>query len=126
MRFTAALLLLALLGVQGQFWFGPRSVAEVSALRTQLADQQQRNQTAREQLVRLRAELKDLREGLEMVEEKARAELGMVKSDEILVQYTRATAAHATPAHDPATVPGALPNTGSGAAGGPAPAASGP
>lgn len=85
MRFTAALLLLALLGVQGQFWFGPRSVAEVSALRTQLADQQQRNQAAREQLVRLRAELKDLREGLEMVEEKARGELGLIEPDEIFV-----------------------------------------
>ena len=37
-------------------------------------------------LVRLRAELKDLREGLEMVEEKARGELGMVKPDEIYVR----------------------------------------
>jgi cell division protein FtsB len=34
------------------------------------------------------AEVADLREGLEMVEEKARAELGMVKPDEILVQVT--------------------------------------
>jgi cell division protein FtsB len=34
------------------------------------------------------AEVSDLKEGLEMVEEKARAELGMVKADEILVQLT--------------------------------------
>ena len=34
----------------------------------------------------LQAEVSDLKEGLEMVEEKARLELGMVKPDEILVQ----------------------------------------
>ena len=34
----------------------------------------------------LDAEVRDLKEGLEMVEEKARRELGMVKPDEILVQ----------------------------------------
>jgi len=32
----------------------------------------------------------DLKEGLEMVEEKARFELGMVKPDEIFVQLTPA------------------------------------
>jgi cell division protein FtsB len=37
-------------------------------------------------MVRLRAELKDLREGLEMVEEKARDELGLVRPDEIYVR----------------------------------------
>ena len=36
---------------------------------------------------RLAAEVDDLRQGLEMVEERARADLGMVKPDEILVQY---------------------------------------
>jgi len=85
LKFTAILLALALLGVQGQFWFGPRSVAAVSELRTQLLAQQQANEQARQQLVRLRAELKDLREGLEMVEEKARGELGLIKPDEIFV-----------------------------------------
>jgi cell division protein FtsB len=36
----------------------------------------------------LAAEVKDLQEGLEMVEEKARSELGMVKPNEIFVQIT--------------------------------------
>ena len=34
------------------------------------------------------AEVADLKEGLEMVEEKARRELGMVKPDELLVVVT--------------------------------------
>jgi len=37
---------------------------------------------------RLAADVKDLQEGLETVEEKARSELGMVKPNEIFVQFT--------------------------------------
>ena len=37
----------------------------------------------------LEAEVRDLKEGLEMVEEKARNELGMVKPNEIFVQITK-------------------------------------
>jgi cell division protein FtsB len=48
--------------------------------------QQQANDAARARNQRLAAEVNDLKEGLEMVEEKARSELGMVKPDEILVQ----------------------------------------
>ena len=43
-------------------------------------------QRANEQLVR---ELRDLREGLEMVEEQARKEIGMVKPNEIFVQIAK-------------------------------------
>ena len=44
---------------------------------------------ARVRNARLLAEVNDLKEGLEMVEEKARAELGMIRPNEILVQVTR-------------------------------------
>ena len=37
---------------------------------------------------RLAVEVRDLQEGLDMVEEKARSELGMVKPNEIFVQFT--------------------------------------
>ncbi len=86
MRFFAILLALGLVWVQGQYWWGKQSRTVVAELRTQLDVQQAQNDEARQQLVRLRAELKDLREGLEMVEEKARGELGMVKPDEIFVR----------------------------------------
>jgi cell division protein FtsB len=35
------------------------------------------------------AEVRDLKEGLEMIEEKARMELGMIKTNEIYVQISR-------------------------------------
>ncbi len=53
-------------------------------LREQVAE----NDAARTRNEQLQAEVRDLKEGLEMVEEKARAELGMLKPDEILVQVS--------------------------------------
>ena len=47
------------------------------------------NDAKRARNAKLSAEVRDLQEGLEMVEEKARAELGMVRPNEILVQITR-------------------------------------
>jgi cell division protein FtsB len=89
---TLALLLLTVL-VQGEIWLGKSGVTKVMNLRGQLADQQAVNAAARARNDQLIAEVRDLRDGLEMVEEKARFELGMVKPDEILVQYTRPIAA---------------------------------
>jgi cell division protein FtsB len=40
-------------------------------------------------LERIRAELRDLRDGMEMVEERARSEIGMVKPNEIFVQIAK-------------------------------------
>ena len=53
--------------------------------------QEQKAQNAAAQLVndRLSAELHDLKDGLEMVEERARAEIGMVKPNEIFVQIAK-------------------------------------
>ena len=55
-------------------------------LQKQLDAQRAANVQARDRNARLAAEVSDLRDGLEMVEEKARAELGMVRPDDILVQ----------------------------------------
>jgi cell division protein FtsB len=38
---------------------------------------------------RLSAELHDLKDGLEMVEERARSEIGMVKPNEVFVQIAK-------------------------------------
>ena len=90
-----AVLLLALLGlVHAELWFGNSGTPRVRELSAQVADQQARNAAARVHNDQLQAELKDLKEGLEIIEESARFELGMVKPDEILVQYPQATRAN--------------------------------
>jgi cell division protein FtsB len=84
---TLALLALLVL-VQAELWFGRGGLPRVMELSGKLSAQQAANEAARARNERLTAEVRDLREGLEMVEEKARFELGMVKPDEIFVQYT--------------------------------------
>ncbi len=88
-RLVPLLLITLLVVLHAQLWLGRGSLPKVAQLQTQLMEQHQRNaqtQLANDQLL---AELRDLKEGLEMVEEKARMELGMVKANEIYVQISR-------------------------------------
>jgi cell division protein FtsB len=87
-RWGTAVLAVAVLGVQGMVWLGRDNMPQVMSLRKQLAEQQAANEAARLRNARTLAEVSDLKEGLEMVEEKARGELGMLKPDEIFVQLT--------------------------------------
>ncbi|MFZ2305824.1 MAG: septum formation initiator family protein [Rhodoferax sp.] len=88
-RLASAALIALLVIVHGQLWFGRGSVPNVALLVRQLDEQQQRNAQAARTNARLAAEINDLREGLEIVEEKARSELGMVKANEIFVQIAK-------------------------------------
>ena len=87
-RWSTAALLALLALIQAQLWFGSGGKPHAMNLELQLSRQQTANDAARARNTRLQAEVRDLREGLEMVEEKARSELGMVKPDDILVQVT--------------------------------------
>ena len=88
-RVIPAALIALLVILHAQLWFGRGSVPNVSRLIDQLTAQNQQNQQALIANNRLAAEVRDLKEGLEMVEEKARLELGMVKSNEIYVQVVK-------------------------------------
>ncbi len=88
MRWVTLLLAGLLVAVQADLWLGRSSVPYVMSLQSQLREQQAVNDAARARNARLVAEVSDLKEGLEMVEEKARSELGMVRPDEILVTVT--------------------------------------
>jgi cell division protein FtsB len=88
-RWTTLVLAALLAVVQADLWFGKGNWPYVMGLRSQLSSQQAANDRARARNARAAAELADLKEGLEMVEDKARSELGMVKPDEILVQVTQ-------------------------------------
>ncbi len=86
MRFATLTLVALLALVHAELWFGKGGMPKKIELENRLAEQQARNATDRTRNARLVAEVSDLKEGLEMVEERARFELGMVKPDEVLVQ----------------------------------------
>ena len=83
--------LIALLAlVQAELWFGKGGVTRMVELQRKLDAQKSTNEQAKRRNEQLAAEVSDLKEGLEMVEEKARFELGMIKPDEIYVQLSPA------------------------------------
>ena len=88
MRWTPLVLAALLVVVQGDLWFGKGNLPYVWGLQKELDSQRLANEVARQRNGRMTAEVNDLKEGLEMVEEKARAELGMVRPDEILIQIS--------------------------------------
>lgn len=88
-RAPSVILITLLIVLNGQLWFGRGSLPNVVRLRTDLAEQKQRNELALQTNHQLEAEVRDLKEGLEMVEEKARMELGMIKANEIFIQFSR-------------------------------------
>ena len=88
-RIVPVLLILLLVIVHAQLWVGRGSLPSVNEMQRRLGEQALQNAKAEADNRQLAAEVKDLREGLEMVEEKAREELGMVKPNEIFVQITR-------------------------------------
>ena len=78
------LVLLALLAlIHNQLWLGDGGVARAQALQAQIDAQQKANALVQQEVDRLRSEVQDLKDGNEMVEEKARGELGMLKPGEI-------------------------------------------
>ena len=90
MRRPVPIFLLTLLLVfQLQLWFGRGSIPDVWRLRQQYQTQLALNTQTELKLERMRAELRDLRDGMEMVEERARSEIGMVKPNEIFVQIAK-------------------------------------
>ncbi|MGV0986180.1 MAG: septum formation initiator family protein [Limnohabitans sp.] len=88
-RFVPFVLVTLLVILNAQLWFGRGSLPSVAKLERELEQQRASNEEARRANERLNAEVNDLKEGLNMVEERARMELGMVKANEIFVQIAK-------------------------------------
>ena len=88
-RLIPALLVALLLVLHAQLWFGRGSVPQVAQLERDLAAQLKANAEAQQRNDQVASELRDLQEGLEMVEELARQDLGMVKPNEVFLQIAR-------------------------------------
>ena len=86
-RFLGGLFLaIALVGLQYRLWVGDGSYWEVSSLRGAIEAQQDENERLYARNLRLEAEVRDLRTGLESIEHRARRDLGMTRRDETFYQ----------------------------------------
>jgi cell division protein FtsB len=94
LTFTLAVLLVA---IQYPLWLGKGGWVRVWEHDRQLAAQREKNDALQARNAALDAEVRDLKQGLEAVEERARFELGMVRQDEVFFQIVdrpRGTPAH--------------------------------
>jgi cell division protein FtsB len=82
MRSFKILLILIVMLLQYQLWFGKNSLNDYFALRDEVAKQAIANQELAQRNAILVADIADLRNGLDAVEEQARNELGMIKQGE--------------------------------------------
>jgi len=86
MKWFWILLLLILIGLQSRLWIGEGSLAEFWLLEEKIEKQQIHNRLLEERNAVLKAEVADLKQGMEAIEERARSELGMIKQDETFYQ----------------------------------------
>jgi len=86
MRWLTGILLLLLLALQYRLWIGDGSLAEVRVLRDEISAQKVELAELRARNQVLEAEVLDLQEGLDALEERARSELGMIKRGELFLQ----------------------------------------
>lgn len=89
---VTALLVGLLLVIHAQLWWGRGSVPQVHNWRSELQNKEIANADMRLSNQQLTNEVRDLQDGLHMVEAMARQDLGMIKSDEIFVQIRRPAA----------------------------------
>ena len=86
MKILAAILATLLLALQYPLWIGKGSWMRVRELDNQLAQQRETNARLKTRNDALDAEVRDLKQGLDAVEERARLELGMIRKDEMFYQ----------------------------------------
>lgn len=80
------ILLGILIGLQYPLWLGDGGALALWKLKREIAAQRSESGKLRERNLALEAEVRDLKEGYEAVEERARAELGMVRRGETFYQ----------------------------------------
>ena len=90
MRILLLVLLITLLGLQAMLWFGAGGYRDVQRLEARVQEQIELNEGLVERNRALQAEVEDLRDRLEAIEERARSELGLIGDDEIFYQVVPA------------------------------------
>lgn len=89
MKWLLSLLIVLLLLLQYKLWVGDGGIPEVLHLEKEVEKQQQHKKELEERNASLAAEVKDLKQGQEAIEERARSEMGMIGKDETFYQIIR-------------------------------------
>jgi cell division protein FtsB len=98
MKVLAAILGALIFAIQAPLWLGKGGWLRVWDVDRQLQAQRARNAALETRNASLAAEVKDLKQGLDAIEERARYELGMVKSDEVFFQIRNRVQSPLSPA----------------------------
>ena len=86
MKLLTLLLVTLIALLQYPLWLGKGSWLRVWEVDQELGAQRETNQKLQSRNAALDAEVRDLKQGFDAIEERARSELGMVKQDEIFFQ----------------------------------------
>ena len=87
MRVLAAILGALIVLIQYPLWIGKGGWLRAWQLETEVSNQRNKNAGSEARNALLAAEVRDLKQGSEAIEERARRELGMLRGDEIFFQY---------------------------------------
>ena len=88
MRILAYILIALIVALQYPMWLGKGGWLQVREYDRQLAQQHEANAKLKARNDALDADVRDLKTGSEAIEERARAELGMIRQDEVFFQVT--------------------------------------
>jgi cell division protein FtsB len=86
MRVLTVALVIVVVLLQTPLWFGKGGWLKVHELNGQLTEQREKNEALRIRNAALDAEVRDLKQGYDAIEERARSELGMIRQDELFFQ----------------------------------------
>ncbi|MGB8713538.1 MAG: cell division protein FtsB [Onishia taeanensis] len=82
LKWLAIVLVALIMLLQYRLWFGEGGLKEYSQIRARADAMENENQPMRARNERLAAEVVDLKNGLDAIEERARSDIGMVRRDE--------------------------------------------
>lgn len=86
MKIIMLILVVLLVMLQIKLWGGDGGIVDVVELQRAVETQQQENSTLTERNRALEAEVEDLKQGVDAIEERARSELGLIKEGETFFQ----------------------------------------
>jgi len=86
MKWLISILVIIFIVFQYRLWFSDGGQIDVRRIQEKVEKQREENQRLKERNEALSAEVRDLKQGVEAIEERARREMGMIKENETFYQ----------------------------------------